>query len=314
MLLMDPPAWEVRGQNDMKAKFVDWDGSWVAYDELLKRAEKRPGIMEQSARSLMEERHIANQKAMKDVAKVLKDAAPDVIVMIGDDHKEVFDEDNMPAISVYWGEELPYKPVGTMAWPYDPKIMPDLWYWQDERSFPVASEQAERLIGDLIEQEFDVAHQKYFKEGHCMSHSFGYNYRNLIDNAPPPVVPITINSYYPPNQMTPRRAYKLGKAIRTSIEAWPEDLRVAVIATGGLSHFIVDEEFDREFLDILASKDIERHAALPREKLQSGNSELRCWTVLAGAVDHMDMHLIDYIPCYRTPGGTGCGMAFAHWS
>ncbi|MNL58778.1 Catalytic LigB subunit of aromatic ring-opening dioxygenase [compost metagenome] len=88
---------------------------------------------------------------------------------------------------------------------------------------------------------------------------------------------------------------------------------MAIVSTGGLSHFVVDEQFDRDFLRVMASGDIEQHAALQLEKLQSGNSEFRCWSALAGAVERMKMNLIDYIPCYRSPAGTGCAMAFATW-
>jgi hypothetical protein len=63
----------------------------------------------------------------------------------------------------------------------------------------------------------------------------------------------------------------------------------------------------------MAKGGVEGHAALPLEKLQSGNSELRCWSALAGAVEGRSMKLIDYVPCYRSPAGTGCAMAFAYW-
>ena len=128
-----------------------------------------------------------------------------------------------------------------------------------------------------------------------------------------PSIPVSINTYYPPNNMPPLRAYRLGEAIRTAVEAWPEDIRVAILATGGLSHFVVDEAFDRAFIEILRNGTAEDHASLPLEKLQSGNSEFRCWSALAGAVQGMAMELIDYVPCYRSLAGTGCGMTFAVW-
>jgi 3-O-methylgallate 3,4-dioxygenase len=200
-----------------------------------------------------------------------------------------------------------------MKWKYDPKLKPDYWYWQDEREYPVASEFARRLIGDLMVRDFDPAHSKYYMPDQGMSHSFGYVYRRIMTNKIYPIIPVNINTYYPPNQVTPQRAYQLGQAIRESIESWPEDLRVVVMATGGLSHFVVDETFDRAFLDLMANGGIEGHAALPLEKLQSGNSEFRCWSALAGAVADKSMTLIDYVPCYRSPAGTGCAMAFAYW-
>ncbi len=164
-----------------------------------------------------------------------------------------------------------------------------------------------------MDRDFDPAHSKYYLPEQGMSHSYGYVYRRIMTDKIYPIIPVNINTYYPPNQITPRRAYQLGQAIREAIESWPEDLRVVVMATGGLSHFVVDEEFDKAFLDLMANGDVEGHAALPLEKLQSGNSEFRCWSALAGAVEDKSMTLIDYVPCYRSPAGTGCAMAFAYW-
>jgi hypothetical protein len=147
-----------------------------------------------------------------------------------------------------------------------------------------------------------------------MSHSFGFIYWRLMHNrGAMPTVPIQLNTYFPPNQPTPARCLAIGRAIRRAVESWPRDLRVAVIGTGGLSHFVVDEEFDNKFLETLASGDADRISALPRAKLNSGNSELRCWIAMSGAVEDKTISLIDYIPCYRTLAGTGCGMAFAAW-
>lgn len=312
-LLMKPDAWLARAEVDDKKLHAlhDFTGKRVSYEELMTQA--TPTLLKEIEPELLEERHQANEKAIRRVAEVLDQADPDIVVIVGDDHKEVYQEDNMPALAVYWGETLPYRPIGIMKWKYDPKLMPDFWYWQEPRDYPVASEFARRLIGDLMKRDFDPAHSKYYPEGQGMSHSFGYVYRRIMTKKAYPIIPVNVNTYYPPNQVTPLRCYRIGEAIREAIEAWPEDLRVVVMATGGLSHFVVDEDFDRKFIDIMASGGPEDHAALPLEKLQSGNSEFRCWSVLAGAVRGKKMNLIDYVPCYRSPAGTGCAMAFAYW-
>ena len=67
-----------------------------------------------------------------------------------------------------------------------------------------------------------------------------------------PVVPVLLNTYYPPNQITARRCHDIGRALRASIEASPLPLKVAVAASGGLSHFIVDDVLDRRVLDACA--------------------------------------------------------------
>jgi 3-O-methylgallate 3,4-dioxygenase len=312
-LLMKPDAWLARGETDDKTIMAlhDFTGRRVQYDELLEATP--PAMLKEIEPDILQARHLANEAAIKRIHDVLIEADPDIVVIIGDDHKEVYQEENMPALAVYWGATLPYKPVGVMKWKYDPALKPDFWYWQDEREYPVASEFARRLIGDLMARDFDPAHSQYYLPGQGMSHSFGYVYRRIMTDKIFPIIPVNINTYYPPNQVSPKRAYQLGQALRASIEAWPEDLRVVVMATGGLSHFVVDEAFDKAFLDLMAKGGVEGHAKLPLEKLQSGNSEFRCWSALAGAVEDKSMTLIDYVPCYRSPAGTGCAMAFAYW-
>ena len=313
-LLMEPPAWRARAEDDDRTRpeLRDFSGNVISYDELLGRAPA--GVADEITDAKLHERHLANQRAVAAVGKALTEANPDLVIIIGDDHKEVFHEDNMPSISIYWGDTIPYKPQGIMKWKYEPNLKPDLWYWQDEREYPVAATFARRLIGDLMGAGFDLAHSRYYRPGQGMSHAFGYVYRRVMVDKIVPIIPISVNTYFPPNQISPRRAYQLGRAIRDAVQRWPEPLRVIVMGTGGLSHFVVDEALDREFLDVLASGDEARHAALNIDKLQSGNSELRCWSAVAGAADHMKMRLIDYIPCYRSLAGTGCAMAFATWT
>lgn len=312
-LLMEPGSWIARAQHDDRNVHAlhDVDGARVSYDELLAKAD--PAIAEQITPETLNRRHEANQRGVGEISRILKEAKPDVVIVIGDDHKEVFQDDNMPALSVYWGDTIPYKPQGMMKWKYDPTLSQDLWYPQEERNYPVAATYARRLIGDLMNADFDVAHSRYYKPEQGMSHSFGYVYYKIMGENVVPIIPVSINTYYPPNQITPARAFHLGAAIRKAVESWPEDLRVVVMATGGLSHFVVDEAFDRAFLDMLALGTVDGHAALPLEKLQSGNSEFRCWSALAGAVSGMAMTVIDYVPCYRSPAGTGCAMAFVVW-
>jgi hypothetical protein len=128
-----------------------------------------------------------------------------------------------------------------------------------------------------------------------------------------PMVPFMVNTYYPPNQPTPKRCYALGQAVRRAIESWDADFRVAVVASGGLSHVIMDDEIDRITLDALQEKDADRLRSLPVERLFGGTSEIRNWVIAAGALEPMKMTLVDFVPAYRSPAATGCGMSFAYW-
>jgi hypothetical protein len=151
-------------------------------------------------------------------------------------------------------------------------------------------------------------------EGQGEGHAFGFVHRRLMNGAAVPVVPVVLNTYYPPNQPSPRRCYKLGQAIREAVESYPEGLRIGVVASGGLSHFTIDESLDGEVIRALREKDAAALQELPRERLNSGNSEIRNWICAAGALEHLDLSWVHYCPGYRTPAGTGTGLCFASWS
>jgi 3-O-methylgallate 3,4-dioxygenase len=66
-------------------------------------------------------------------------------------------------------------------------------------------------------------------------------------------------------------------------------------------------------LDACKRKDAEALCGIPVAKLNSGSSEIRNWITVAGASEHLDTQWQEYIPCYRSAAGTGCGMGFAVW-
>jgi 3-O-methylgallate 3,4-dioxygenase len=129
-----------------------------------------------------------------------------------------------------------------------------------------------------------------------------------------PVVPIFLNTYNPPNPPLPKRCVRLGGALKELIEAFPGDLRVGVLASGGLSHFVVDEALDHLVIDAIKRKDLDLLARLDPRQLKAGSSEIRNWIVVASAATHLDLKWISYTPSYRTPAGTGIGLGFASWS
>jgi OH-DDVA oxygenase/3-O-methylgallate 3,4-dioxygenase len=107
----------------------------------------------------------------------------------------------------------------------------------------------------------------------------------------------------------------LGAAIARAVTAWSGPERVAIVASGGLSHFVVDEELDRMLLQALQDKDEQALKSLPRHRLSSATSESLNWVALGGALAQtpLQMELVDYVPVYRTEGATGGGWAFARW-
>jgi hypothetical protein len=260
-------------------------------------------------------RHEATQAALARLRSVLREVAPDALVVIGDDQGEWFSADSQPALCIYWGdsvENLP-PPVERMA----PSIRLAYWGFYGDgtnRAFPVDAALGKYLVETLThEHEFDVAHVRVQPRHGPFGHAWSFVHQRLMGDHVIPIVPVLLNTYYPPNQPTARRCYALGRAIRQAVEAWPVRKRVGVVGSGGLSHFVVDEALDRHVLDILARKDAAAIAALPADQLASGNSEIRNWIAAGGAAEHLRMQLIDYVPCYRSPAGTGIGTAFAVW-
>jgi catalytic LigB subunit of aromatic ring-opening dioxygenase len=260
-------------------------------------------------------RHETTQTAIRRLAAVLAEEAPDVLVVIGDDQGEWFSPDNQPALCIYWGDSVENLP------PPRESVLPlrQLSYWGyygdgANRTFPVDASLARYLVETLThEHEFDVAHLRVQPRHGPLGHAWSFVHQRLMGERIVPIVPVLLNTYYPPNQPTATRCYKLGRAICQTIASWPIRKRVGIVASGGLSHFFVDEELDRHVLDILAKRDVEAIAALPTTKLESGSSEIRNWIAAAGAVERLDMQVVDYVPCYRSPAGSGVGMAFAVW-
>ena len=240
----------------------------------------------------------------------LRKAGADVVVTLGDDQHEQFLDDNMPTFAVYHGAELPV-PERTGAMPEWKQAEQRGWA-ETAPAYANDTALAEHLIAWLSDHEFDIARCNRLREG--IGHAFSFLYRRILPGSTLPMVPVMVNTYYPPNQPTPGRCYALGRCIRQAVEAWDPGARVAVMASGGLSHFVVDEDIDRATLRALAEKDVDGLRSLPREKLRSGTSEILNWVALGGVVEPMAMTLVDYVPGYRSPAGTGCGMGFAYWT
>jgi aromatic ring-opening dioxygenase catalytic subunit (LigB family) len=218
----------------------------------------------------------------------------------------------MPTFAVYHGKSLPVvKHTGRnpAAW----KAAEEAGWAETAEEYNTGHELAEHLIRSLVADEFDIARCDRLRKEIGVGHAFSFLYRRIWPGGTLPMVPMMVNTYYPPNQPTPKRCYAFGQAVRRAIESWNSDQRVVIMASGGLSHVILDEEIDQATLDALTRKDREALWRLPREKFRGGTSEILNWVALAGAVEPMQMKLVDYVTTYRSPAGTGCGMAFSHW-
>ena len=101
--------------------------------------------------------------------------------------------------------------------------------------------------------------------------------------------------------------------MRDAIDSWDSNKRVAIMASGGLSHQAIDEKLDRGLLAAMAEKDAEWMCSLPMDIFTGGTSEILNWITVAAAMEPEPMTVVDYVPAYRTVAGTGLAMGFAYW-
>jgi 3-O-methylgallate 3,4-dioxygenase len=284
------------------------------------------------------------QAALDTLVQSVADARPDVILLISDDQDEWFYENNMPAFSIFWGASVPMIPRPTptrgdeRARELEQMVIDG--YCAERRDVPVDDKLGRHLIEYLTAHDFDISQMTYLEETYGgrvarryptpdgeldyvresphrplgLPHGYAFAIQRLLGTDHAPIVPIAQNTCYPPNAVTPRRCYALGTALAEALDEWG-DARVAVIASGGLSHFVVDEEFDRSLLAALEAGDVASLTSLPRERLHSATSEVLNWVTLAAmmAKAGLTMEQLAYEPVYRTEAGTGAGMGFARW-
>ncbi len=136
-----------------------------------------------------------------------------------------------------------------------------------------------------------------------------------------PIVPIVVNAFAPPMPSL-KRCVQVGAFVREVIERWPERKRVAVMGTGGLSHWVglpetgrVNAEFDRWFMDCLVGgRGAEVIAKYPKaEELEqvagNGGQEVRDWLAVAGAMPvSLKPRVLAYEPI------PGCGIGVMAWA
>jgi hypothetical protein len=257
------------------------------------------------------------QAALDRLGAIFAEQRIDVAVIIGNDQMEIFDDRLIPAFAVFHGETITnheFTPERLAALP--PGIGDSLPGYIPSGGADYAGhpDLARAIIAEAMASGFDVATMARMPKPET-PHAFGFVYRRIMRDAPVPSVPVLVNTFYPPNQPTVRRCYDFGKAIRRGIEAWDSDARVAVFASGGLTHFVIDEDIDRLFLDAIDRRDIARVADLGEAVFQDGTSELKNWVPLAGMMADLGLapEVLDYVPCYRSEAGTGNAMGFVCW-
>ncbi|MGF7234279.1 MAG: extradiol ring-cleavage dioxygenase [Frankia sp.] len=316
LLTIEPAIWAERARDDYrKQELVLADGRVVTYRQLEEEVAGR--YADVATAEAFEKEYRQAQQALDGLARTIAEARLDALVIVGDDQEELFTRAHMPAIAVYNGAELVTLPKTELA--------PDLpnWYRQANKGYnmdavhrhPSASHLADGLIEGLMEAGIDIAVASEVRDPYQagFGHAYGFVVNRLCADDPPPILPIMLNTYFPPNVPRPARCYDIGVAIGRVLRGLPSDDRVGIVASGGLTHFAVDSDLDRSVIGALETGDAATLRALPHRALRSGNSEILNWVMAAGALTGLTVTDSEYIPVRRTPAGTGIGLAFLTW-
>jgi len=248
------------------------------------------------------------KRALGEMRDRLAASRPDVIVLFSNDHLLNWPINNTPEYTVGIGAEH----VGPADW-YDE------WLALSKYRIPGHPALARHLVSEGARRRLALSYLRRMEFDDGVSVPMHY----LNPTSSIPLVPVTMNCTVPPIP-TPERAYAVGSALREVIAAYPGSERVAVLATGGLSHepggpryFWVDEEFDLWFLDLLKKGD---HATLLRECTlermeeagSGGTAELLAW-ILVLAFTTGPAEVLAYMPAIAWRSGTGM-VAWNHFA
>ena len=229
----------------------------------------------------------------------MKEIAPDVAIVVYNDHASAFSLEIIPTFALGCAEEFPPADEG-----WGPRPVPVVKGHPD-----LAWHIAESTILD----EFDMTIVNKMEVDHGLTVPL-----SLMCGQPKEwpfkVIPLCVNVIqYPPP--TGHRCYNLGKAIRKAVESFPEDLRVVVFGTGGMSHQLqgeragmLNKEWDFRFLDNL-TRDPEALVKIPHleyvRETGSEGIEMVMWLAMRGALnDHVEeIYRFHHIPVSNTALG-----------
>jgi aromatic ring-opening dioxygenase catalytic subunit (LigB family) len=232
--------------------------------------------------------------AWRQMTADLERAAPDVVVVVATDHYETFGPENYPIFCIGAAPEH------------------DAW---NEHGIPGNTVQGDEEAGTalhaaLVTAGFDIARSQEMNLDHAFMvpvQRLGIQERRIV--------PVFVNCNTPPLPSL-TRCRDLGVALRAAIEQLPENITVAVIGTGGVSHWVglpqmgqINEQWDREFLARMAAGDLDAVLALTDEQVatDAGNGalEIRTWVVAAACAGSSGGRLLAYAPMYAWVTGIG---------
>jgi protocatechuate 4,5-dioxygenase beta chain len=232
----------------------------------------------------------------------LSDHKPDVAINIYNDHGLGFFLDKMPTFAIgaaheYRNEDEGWGIPQLPPFPGDPKLS---WH----------------IIESMVAQEFDITSCQEL----AVDHGFTVPMQLFWPGAPnnpdmPRVVPISANTVQHPIP-TLKRALDFGKALRRALLSYPEDIKVVILGTGGLSHQLdgtragfINKDFDQYCMEkiVTAPEELTKITRMELvEKAGAQGTEFLMWMMMRGALGDKvtPIHANYHIPISNTGAGT----------
>lgn len=266
-------------------------------------ASHSPGITGWPQRAPAAQRE-AVESAYGEAARRLAAVQPDAVVAVSVEHFTNFHLGNLPAFAIATGESYLGPVTAEMGSFLD----------VEQRQYPGDARLGSHLYEFALDAEFDPA---LVEGGLDFDENFCVPFKHLDPEGRYPLVPVIVNGVNPP-WPTPKRCYDFGRMVRRAVEAQSEVERVAVVATGGLSHWVglpesgnINTEFDRDFLQRLEAGDPQRLTDYSRDEIDAagnGAHEIRAWLVAAGAAE-VPFEVLVYEPVPEWLTGTSVAAA-----
>ncbi len=232
------------------------------------------------------------EKAFEVLRKDLQASQPDVLIVVANDQFVNFFFNNLPTFFVTLADEV------------KGQFTRHSFHYKNHKELGWA------ILKSGLEKEMDLSYGEYIELQHTQVVPLYF----ILREPTIPILPIYVNTWVDPLP-TPRRCYRLGEVIREVADGRPE--RIAILATGGLSHFPgsprigeIDTEFDHELLEMMREGKGKTLADYTLEKLlQAGDSEFLNWMVVLGTVGDVRASSTAYMPDH-----VATGWGFVSWN
>jgi aromatic ring-opening dioxygenase catalytic subunit (LigB family) len=239
-------------------------------------------------------------EAYRKLGSRLQATAADAMVIVTDDHLHNFFLNNLPAFCIGAANR------------YETPIEP--WLNAEKRELRGDDRLGAYLVGEALQAGFDPA----FSMDLILDHGTLTPLELAASGHSTAIVPVLVNCVQPPLPLM-SRCVEFGRFLGRALRAYGGCDRVAVLATGGLSHDVgtprmglINETFDREFLRLLTTRNdaaLIEFATNHVNEAGNGAEEVRTWLVAYGAADDAPVDII----IYRPLPGWYIGACLAEW-